>query len=156
MRLWRLSSARRARDFSGGYGFVRDGRWSTIGRPVTYCSTVPSLTALEKLVHVIEPELLPPQAMVSYEAPDALSVRTIELDELPHDWAQRQILTQQLGNDWLDHAEETILVVPSVIMPIADAPDRNILINHRRADAARIRITGVVPFTLDERLFRPA
>jgi RES domain-containing protein len=156
MWLWRLSSARRAHDFSGGYGFVRDGRWSTIGRPVTYCSTVPSLTALEKLVHVIEPELLPPQAMVSYHAPNTLSVRTIGLDELPSDWADRETFTQQLGNEWLDRAEETILVVPSVIMPLTEASDRNVLINHGRADAARIRISAVVPFTLDERLFRPA
>jgi len=61
MRLWRLSSARRARDFDGGYGLVNSGRWNTTGRPVTYCSTVPSLAALEKRVHVTDPALLPPQ-----------------------------------------------------------------------------------------------
>jgi RES domain-containing protein len=47
MRLWRLSSLRRARDFNGGYGLANSGRWNTPGRPVTYCSTVPSITALE-------------------------------------------------------------------------------------------------------------
>jgi RES domain-containing protein len=111
---------------------------------------------LEKRVHIEDESLLPPLAMVTYEAPDTLSVRTIELSDLPNDWAGRQTLTQQLGDEWLDRAEETILIMPSAIMPIAEAPDRIILINHRRTDAARIRITGVVPFTLDERLFQPA
>jgi RES domain-containing protein len=156
MRLWRLSDAPFARDFSGGYGRLFDGRWNTVGRPVTYCATVPSLAALEKRVHIEDESLLPPLALVIYEAPDTLPVRTIELDELPRDWTERQTLTQQLGDEWLDRAEETILVMPSAIMPIAAAPDRNILINHRRPDAARIRITEVVAFTLDERLFRRA
>lgn len=94
--------------------------------------------------------------MVSYDAPDVLSVRTIELSDLPNDWAKQQTLTQQLGDEWLDRGEETILIVPSVIMSLADALDRNVLINHRHPGAARIRVTDVVAFTLDDRLFRPA
>jgi hypothetical protein len=59
VRLWRLSSLRRARDFDGGYGLANNGRWNTTGRRVTDCSTVPSLTALEKRVHVTDTSLLP-------------------------------------------------------------------------------------------------
>ena len=44
---------------------------------MTYCSTVPSLAALEKRVHVTDPALLPPQAMVEYELPDDVPARTI-------------------------------------------------------------------------------
>jgi RES domain-containing protein len=44
MRLWRCR----------GYGLTNSGRWNTTGRPVTYCSTVPSLTALEKRAHVTD------------------------------------------------------------------------------------------------------
>jgi RES domain-containing protein len=155
MRLWRLSSARRARDFTGGYGLANSGRWNTIGRPVTYCASVPSLAALEKRVHVGDPSRLPPQAMVAYDAPANVSVRAIDIGELPADWASRETHTQQLGDDWLDAGDEVLLVVPSVIMPIVGAPDRNLLINHRKADAARIAIADVVAFTLDPRLFRP-
>src|ERR1700731_4045058 len=75
MLLWRLSSARRATDFDGGFGIFNDGRWNTRGRPVTYCATVPSLAALEKRVHVADPALLPPQVMVAYYLPDGISVR---------------------------------------------------------------------------------
>jgi RES domain-containing protein len=155
MRLWRLSSARRARDFTGGYGLLHSGRWNTAGHPVTYCSTVPSLAALEKRVHVTDPSLLPPQSMVEYEAPDDLSQRSIDLSALASDWVHREIDTQRLGDRWLDSMAEALLIVPSVIMPLANAPDRNVLINHRHPDAPRIRIVAVVSFELDPRLFQP-
>jgi RES domain-containing protein len=154
MRLWRLSSERRASDFDGGYGINNDGRWNTRGRPVTYCSTVPSLAALEKRVHVTDAALLPPQAMVAYDVPDTIPIRTVALTELPQEWPIRESHTQELGNSWLDAANEIILIVPSVIMPIASAPDRNVLINHRAADSRLITIAEITPFTLDPRLFR--
>jgi len=155
MRLWRLSSARRARDFTGGYGLLHSGRWNTAGHPVTYCSTVPSLAALEKRVHVTDPALLPPQSMVEYEAPDDLPQRTVDLDALASEWIHREVDTQKLGDQWLDSISEPLLIVPSVIMPLPDAPDRSVLINHRHRDAPRIKIVRVVSFELDPRLFVP-
>jgi RES domain-containing protein len=155
MRLWRLSSVRHARDLTGGYGLFNNGRWNTVGRPVTYCATVPSLAALERRVHVTDAADLPPQLLVAYDVPDDVAVRTIEISSLPKDWVSREIHTRQLGDGWLDGGEETILLIPSVIMPIADAADRNALINHRRPDASRITIAHVIAFTLDPRLFRP-
>ena len=122
---------------------------------MTYCSTVPSLCALEKRIHVADPAVLPDQVMVEYEVPDDLEKHEITLADLPADWARRETLTQRIGNAWIESARDTLLVVPSVIVPIAKAPDRNVLINHRPADAARIRILDVRPFTLDLRLFTP-
>ncbi|HEY4113876.1 MAG TPA: RES family NAD+ phosphorylase [Rhizomicrobium sp.] len=94
MLLWRLSSERRAREFDGGYGISNDGRWNTRGRPVTYCCTVASLTALEKRVHVADPALLPPQVLVSYEMPDGISSRSVALADLPANWKERQTHTR--------------------------------------------------------------
>jgi RES domain-containing protein len=153
MQLWRVSSERRARDFDGGYGLENSGRWNSIGRAVTYCSTVPSLAALEKRVHVTDPALLPPQVVVEYEVPDDLARRIVELADLSDDWANREVDTQRLGDRWLDAATEPLLFVPSVILPLPRALDRNVLINHRHADVARIVAVEVVPFTLDPRLF---
>jgi len=153
MRLWRLSSVRRSTDFSGGYGLLYPGRWNTPGRPVTYCSTVPSLAALEKRVHVKDPTLLPPQMMVEYEIPDDVPKRTVELSSLPTDWTNREVSTQQLGNAWLDGGSEVLLVVPSVIVSIESAPDRNVLINHRHVRAGEIKIIARTLFNLDPRLF---
>jgi len=155
MRLWRLSSARRARDFDGGFGVFYSGRWNTRGRRVTYCSTVASLTALEKRVHVSDPALLPPQVLVTYEMPDDISRGTIEIADLPADWMLRETHTQAIGDRWLDEKTQALLVVPSVIVPIAHVPDRNVLINHRAAEVASIRIADVTPLTLDPRLFAP-
>jgi len=67
----------------------------------------------------------------------------------------REVDTQQAGDAWLDSAAGLLLIVPSAIVPIETAPDRNVLINHRHPDAARITIVAVVPFTLDPRLFKP-
>jgi RES domain-containing protein len=120
---------------------------------VTYCASVPSLAALEKRVHVADPNLLPPQVMVEYEVPDDLAVHRVELSDLPADWVRREIDTQKLGDDWLDAATADLLVVPSVVVPIASAPDRNVLVNHRRSGATRVTIVAMIPFTLDPRLF---
>lgn len=155
MRIWRVSSDRRARDFSGGYGLLNAGRWNTPARPVTYCSNVPSLAALEKRVHVRDPALLPPQAIVEYDAPDDLPRRDINIATLGPHWTTRETDTQQIGDRWLDAATESLLFVPSVILPFANVPDRNVLINHRHVGAARITLVSVTPFTLDPRLFQP-
>lgn len=155
MRLWRLSSVRRARDFDGGYGLLNNGRWNTRGRQVTYCATTPSLAALEKRVHVTDPSLFPPQLMVEYDAPDDLPMRVLPLDELPADWTTRETATQSIGDAWLNAAGEALLFVPSVIVPLANAPERNVLVNHRHAASNRITFVAATPFTLDPRLFRP-
>jgi RES domain-containing protein len=126
MRLWRLSDARHARSLDGGFGLLDDGRWNTRGRPVTYCSTVPSLCALEKRVHVTAPDLMPAQMMLQYEAPDHLSKTEITLSQLPPDWIRRPPYTQWLGDEWLDGQSDALLVVPSTLVPIAAAPDRNV------------------------------
>lgn len=146
MRLWRVSSLRHARDFTGGYGLLNSGRWNTPARPVTYCATVPSLAALEKRVHVRDPALLPPQVIVEYDAPDDLARREIDIATLGAGWTAREIDTQRIGNAWLDAVTEPLLYVSSVILPFANVPDRNLLINHRHPGAARITIASVVPF----------
>jgi RES domain-containing protein len=153
MRLWRLSSARYAEAMGGGYGLLFDGRWNTVGRPVTYAATSPSLCVLEKLVHVEDPALLPALAMVCYDMPDGIPNLSHDLADLPADWRRRETLTQQLGDDWLDGLHSALLFVPSAIVPIADSPDRNVLINPRHQTAAEIRILRIEPFVFDTRLF---
>jgi len=155
MQLWRLSTQRHARDFSGGYGLLHAGRWNTRGRPITYCSTVPSLTALERRVHVTDASLLPPLMLVEYEAPDDIPLAAVKIDDLPEDWISREVDTQQIGDRWLESASQTLLTVPSAIVPVSRAPERNVLINHRHARSSEIKIVGVTAFTLDRRLFGP-
>jgi RES domain-containing protein len=65
MRLWRLSSLQFAQAMDGGYGLRFDGRWNTVGRPVTYAATSSSLCVLEQLVQIEDPTLLPVLAMMT-------------------------------------------------------------------------------------------
>ena len=83
MLLWRLSDVRYARLFNGGYGLANLGRWNSVGHAVTYCSTSPALCVLEKLVHVEDPDLMPPLMMVRYDVPDELATEEVALVELP-------------------------------------------------------------------------
>lgn len=153
MRLWRLSSAEFAYRFDGRYGVVHEGRWNERGRLVTYCATGPALCVLEKLVHIEEPDLLPDDTMlIRYDAPDGLQVEERLLADLPADWQVDEGVTRSLGSAWLDGVSSCLLRVPSVIVPVPDAGDRNVLINHRHRDAARITISRMEKFTYDPRL----
>lgn len=154
MHLWRLSTSTYAERFDGGYGLGNDGRWNGRGRPVTYCSSGPALCVLEKLVHISDASLLPDDTMVvRYEAPNDLKIDEVPLDSLPERWYSLGSLTRRLGNNWLDGVSACLLRVPSVIVPIADTRDRNVLINHRHEDARRITLSRIETFRYDARLF---
>jgi RES domain-containing protein len=154
MWIWRLSGADYAERFDGGFGIDHDGRWNDRGRAVTYCATGPALCVLEKLAHIEDPNLMPGDtALVRYDVPDDLRIEETSLDGLPGNWRADRRLTRTIGNVWLDAASACLLRVPSVIVPVPDADDRNILVNHRHEDAARIAISRIERFEYDPRLF---
>lgn len=153
MDLWRLSGAAHAGRFDGGYGLEHLGRWNTLGRPLTYCATSPSLCVLEKLVHVGAAELLPDDLfMVRYEAPDRLAMDALDPGDLPPNWARDEAATQALGDRWLDGVSAALLRVPSAIVPLAHTFDCNVIVNHRHQGAAGIRFLEATPFAIDPRL----
>lgn len=152
MRLWRLSGRQHAETFDGGYGLLFNGRWNTVGHAITYCATSPALCVLEKLVHVEDPTLLPELVMVTYDVPDDLEMATIAVGELPSDWRRQEGLTQRMGDDWHKAKPTCLLKVPSAIVPIAESPDANVLINHTHPAALDITIAALEPFVLDPRL----
>ena len=153
MLLWRLSGAAYADRFDGGYGLEYAGRWNERGRLVTYCATGPALCVLEKIVHVEDVDLLPDDTMlIRYDMPDDLRVEESRVVDLPEEWRADQQVTRSIGSAWLDRVSACLLRVPSVIVPIPDADDRNVLVNHRHRDAARITISRVEQFEYDPRL----
>ena len=154
MRMWRLSGADYAERFDGGFGLVHDGRWNTRGRLITYCATGPALCVLEKLAHIEDARLLPDDTvLVRYDVPDDLRIEESPPDALPEHWRADERLTQSIGDAWLDGVSACLLRVPSIIVPITDADDRNIIVNHRHEDAARIAISRIERFEYDPRLF---
>ena len=154
MRIWRLSGAEYAERFDGGFGLDNDGRWNERGRLATYCATGPALCLLERLVHIEDAGLLPDDTvLVRYDVPDDLRVEESLLADLPGDWRTDERLTRMIGTAWLDAVSACLLRVPSVIVPIPDAHDSNIVINHRHEDAVRITISRIEKFEYDPRLF---
>lgn len=153
MVFWRLSGRQHANTFDGGYGLLFDGRWNTVGRPVTYCATSPSLCVLEKLVHIEDMRLLPELIMVAYEGPDTLTIERVSLEDLPPDWRHREGWTQARGDEWQGARSTPLLQVPSVIVPLAGSPDVIIVINHHHPATAEIRPRFLEPFVLDPRPF---
>jgi RES domain-containing protein len=155
MVLWRSCNASLSGVFDGTGGLLFAGRWHSRGQAVTYGSTAPALTLLERLVHVEDPDLLPPLAVIRYEMPDELAVEEISLEALADDWRDNVVLTRKLGDEWIASRRTPLMRVPSAILPLADVPDRNIVINHRHADSRRIKIARVhQPFAFDARLLR--
>lgn len=152
MLIWRLSIARYADIFDGGYGLLNEGRWNSRGTRITYAATSPALCVLEKLVHIEDPALLPPLKMVTYHVPDDIKVDDVALSVLPDGWTRDPVHTRSLGDDWLRKAQAPLVSVPSAVLPLDGTPDLNILINHAHADAARIVILRITDFLLDARL----
>ena len=154
MLLWRLSGRQHANAFDGGYGLLFNGRWNTVGHAVTYCATSPSLCVLEKIVHIEDLALLPELIMVTYEGPDAIRTEIVSLGHLPSDWQRQESWTQRGGDDWYRARSVPLLQVSSTIVPLADSPDANVVINHTHPSANEIRLRTLEPFVLDPRLFR--
>ena len=87
---------------------------------------------------------------IRVEIPDDLATGRWQPSDLPEGWRQEEArpALQSLGSAWLKSGSEAVLLVPSVIIP----SEPNLLIHPGHPDAARIRVLGQEPFTLDPRL----
>lgn len=143
---YRIVQAIHARHaFSGEYAARFPKRWNPPGAPVVYLAQHVSLALLEVLVsrpttrHFAYFELTLPE--IFYDPP-----------ELPCDWNQlypHPRSTQDLARTWLENYPETILRVPSVVIP----SEYNFVLNCN-ADYFPGLISGLTAteLTLDPRL----
>jgi RES domain-containing protein len=117
-----------------------------------YCAASAALALLEARVHLDLPlELLPDDyVLMKIDAPEELALRTIGPADLPAGWRSREDLCRRIGDAWLAAAAAPLLSVPSVIVEV----ERNILLNPRHDQAARISVAEILPFRWDERLLR--
>ncbi len=112
------------------------------------------MCVLEKLVHVEDPGLLPPDlVMVEYELADSVELGRIDAQDLPANWRQNVALTQSIGDELLRDADEApAIIVPSAIVSLKNAPDQNLLINHSSRQISKLKLVEVSPFAIDPRL----
>jgi RES domain-containing protein len=149
MRAYRLAKVQyTALDGEGArlYG----GRWNSEGVAMVYLSSSAALAALEYLVH-LEPGMLPRDlVLLTVEIPDDIEPNV--MDPLLPDWNQYPAPNgcQAAGDEWVRSAQSTVILVPSVVVPM----ENNILLNPAHPDNQRIKIVETTPFPMDARFYR--
>jgi RES domain-containing protein len=117
---------------------------------MVYAASTLSLAALECLVH-FSPSALPVDYVsLAIDVPDDVAIEEWTAAKLPKSWAETPgpASLQALGARWVREARTAVLLVPSAVIP----GERNVLVNPRHADAARIRARKPLPFGFDPRL----
>lgn len=120
------------------------GRWNSAGRPMVYAAASPSLAVLEVLVHLDLPaELLPDDLrLLTIDIPDDVAMHLLEPSPTGDDDCRAA------GDAFLDAGNALALLVRSVIV----TQERNVLLNVRHQEMARVTVQDSTPFQLDPRL----
>ena len=144
MTLWRIS---RHRDLSGIGGLRANGRWHYAGRPVVYLSESPASALVEICVHTAANDVPPDFTLLRIVGPE---VAMVSLDEtgLPASWRTDLEPTRVHGTAWLRAGRESLLQVPSAVIPHTS----NFLLNPLHPDAALFQITESMTYPFDRRL----
>ena len=149
--VWRITTARFAQSaFSGEGARLYGGRWNPKGWEVVYTAQSQSLALLELMVQ--DDPLRAHYVLIPAKLPADLPETRIDVDQLPEDWrtiGARDVL-QTMGQAWLQEAQTAVLNVPSAVVPA----ERNILINPRHPDFARIVLGEPQSLQTDTRLLR--
>ena len=149
--VWRITTERFAQSaFSGEGARLHGGRWNPKGWEVVYTAESQSLALLELMVQ--DDPLRAHYVLIPAQLPDDPSETRIDVDQLPEDWrtiGARDVL-QSMGQAWLQSARTVLLSVPSAVVPA----ERNVLINPRHPDFARIVVGEPQSLRTDTRLLR--
>ena len=147
MILWRIS---KHSTLDGRGGMFSSARWHTQGRPIVYLAESPAGAVLEALVHLeLSLDAYPTHyGLLKTEAPDGVSVRTLQAGDLSPHWFRDVIVTRSIGDEWLISRSTLLLRVPSAIVPETS----NVLLNPKHPDARQIRILRHEEYPWDARL----
>lgn len=117
---------------------------------MVYCASSLSLATLEYFVHV-DPDDVPPD-LVSIRAvlPEDIAIERIEVSDLPPDWRTYPApdSLKELGSEWATSVRSVAFLVPSAVTPI----ERNVILNPRHPDIARLVRDQPEPFAFDPRM----
>lgn len=149
MILWRISNYA---TLDGRGGLLASARWHTRGRRVVYLAESAAGALSEVLVHLeLDSAHLPKHyKLLKVEAPDNVSMQTLQKHDLPSNWAEDVIETRSVGDRWLALKSSALLKVPSVVVP----ETFNLLLNPEHGEAASIRPVWHREYPWDKRLLR--
>ena len=115
-----------------------------------YCAPNPATALVEILVHAeIEAGDLPDALQyLEIEAPDTISIETVDVDALGRHWQKNPVASRLAGDQWLHAGSAALLRVPPVIVPAT----WNVPISARHPESAAIRVVRVHSQGIDPRL----
>lgn len=151
MRAWRISKAKRAADLSGLGAAIEGGRWNEAEAAAVYLGLSPAICCLETFVHQTQRPVIP-MKITEFELPeDAELYLEPSEKELPVGWAALPAdkPSMSFGTDWLNRGSHLGLIVPSAVLSL----ERNIVLNPRHPAISRVKISRIMDFTYDDRLF---
>lgn len=160
--LWRIGATKgkyTADDLSGNGAAAVGGRFNPPGTAVVYAASSVSLAVLETLVHFgVDAHTHANRFLIEIAVPDdVFQARTridlVSMKRLCPFWGAIPFaeVSQKVGGDWVLGAASLLLEVPSSILPHADIPDVNYLINPRHPDTRTLEIVRRDPFHYDAR-----
>jgi RES domain-containing protein len=127
-----------------------DARWNGRGRYIIYASEHYATALLEKAAQLTSVRLPRTLAYIRIDMPPDVSIEELQASALP-DWdANDKIASRLFGNRWYDEQRSLILLVPSLVAP---GLERNVLINQRHVDFARLTSSRPEPVRGHPRLF---
>lgn len=149
MALWfRIVQARWAATAMDGEGArLHGGRWNPPGLAAVYLAESRALAALEIIVHAPREMLSMEWRVIAVDVPD----EWIETARgLPESWREQpsSSAARKLGAEWLTKGKALALQLPSVVVP----QERNLLVNPRHPQAAKLKAGKPERFSFDPRL----
>ena len=152
MLVYRLAKEQWVRDLSGMGASKFGARWNPEGIPLLYTAENRALAMTEVAVHFSIGLMPMNYYMITLEIPEDIRVQSVDdFYSYPEAWQMFPAteFTQRVGRQFVTVGEALCLQVPSVVVK----GDHNMLINPRHQDMGRVKITSVVPFPFDRRLF---
>lgn len=134
--------------FDGTGAERHGGRWNSPGRAVIYGGASFAICMLERLVYTAIGRAPANDRFVIIDIPDDL-IETIDPGQLPGWERPGYGVSNAYGDNWYDERRSAVLLAPSAVTLI----DRNVVINTRHPDVARITVSTEQPVQWDARLF---
>lgn len=152
MEVYRLSREKFSSPLSGVGAAIKGARWNLVGIEMIYTASNRSLAMAEVAVHFSISTIPEDYVMVTIFVPDDISMKKIELSELPPKWNSfpHPQSTQFFGDKFILENRYCVLQIPSSVTQ----GDYNLLINPNHFEFKQISIIDVRNFTFDQRLFK--
>lgn len=152
MEVFRLSREKFSSVLSGVGATIKGARWNSVGTEIIYTAANRSLAMAEVAVHFSISTIPDDYVMITIFIPDDISIKKITVSELPQNWNTfpHPLSTQIVGDKFIIENKYCVLQIPSSVTQ----GDYNFLVNPNHVDFKKIKITDIVRFTFDQRLFK--